>query len=379
MNLHITYDNVFMDYVIRFARELGVSQDRFLVYLYYNQEKPALVKSAGIEYARFMDPGFFDLVGDWKQYRNVYIHWLCHEAIDIVNRIPPGINVIWCFWGGDGLEQPSLLKWVYQPKSYRYYMQHLARTPLDWRHFGSFKRRFREIRREKLARDKHLRAMRRVDYFAHYLPEDFKKVRKAAGLRAQYIDFHYASVEDLLEGAASSDPALERPDILLGNSDTITNNHFEAIDALSGLDLSGRRVLCPLSYEKGAYARDVAFYGTERLGKAFRPLLDFLPRTEYNRLLTGVGYAVMNHNRSQALGNITALLNAGTKVFMSRDSTLYRFLSGSGFSISTTEDLKQGSCFSPLSEEQTSKNRSLLLKHFGREAQKEKIRRLLTL
>ena len=152
----------------------------------------------------------------------------------------------------------------------------------------------------------------------------------------------------------------EGKDILLGNSDTITNNHLEAIDALKKIDLEGRKVICPLSYEKGEYAKVIKEYGTRALAEHFVPLVDFVAREEYNKMLSNVGFAVMNHNRSQALGNIYTLFDSGVKLFMSKDSSLYKFFKEKGFVIYTIQQDLQKSSLVPLSQEEKDLNKKLM-------------------
>ena len=66
-------------------------------------------------------------------------------------------------------------------------------------------------------------------------------------------------------------------DILLGNSAAMANNHLEALEQLSLVDLSGRRVLVPLTYGSAAYRTAVVERGRQLLGDAFEPLVEPLP------------------------------------------------------------------------------------------------------
>lgn len=376
MNLHLTYDNQFIDFIIKASRDLG-KQDRFIIYT--NEFKPKLdsVKH-DVPFAQFDSDEFKILVGDIKQYRNIYIHWLEGRIVEFVNQLPSDVNVVWCFWGGDGLEFDDMLPWIYQPKSFDYFKGQEKFKISQWRNLRTWMYR---KRMKKIKTAEHIRAIQRVNGFAHYLPDDFKKIVKSTGMKAQFIPFHYAALEDLADVNAPLQ-VQSGYNILLGNSDTLTNNHFEAIDQIATWNLGERKVYCPLSYEKGKYAAAVAKYGRQKLGAAFIPLLDFMPREEYNQVLSGISVAVMNHNRSQALGNIVSLLWNGTKLFMSKDSTLFSYLKSEGLILFSLQDdfiPSNETAFIPLVEDEVKHNRNALMRTFGRSAQLEKIKNLLEL
>jgi dTDP-N-acetylfucosamine:lipid II N-acetylfucosaminyltransferase len=376
LNLHLTYDNQFIDFIIKASRDLG-KQDRFIIYT--NEFKPKLdsVKH-DVPFAQFDSDEFKILVGDIKQYRNIYIHWLEGRIVEFVNQLPSDVNVVWCFWGGDGLEFDDMLPWIYQPKSFDYFKGQEKFKISQWRNLRTWMYR---KRMKKIKTAEHIRAIQRVNGFAHYLPDDFKKIVKSTGMKAQFIPFHYAALEDLADVNAPLQ-VQSGYNILLGNSDTLTNNHFEAIDQIATWNLGERKVYCPLSYEKGKYAAAVAKYGRQKLGAAFIPLLDFMPREEYNQVLSGISVAVMNHNRSQALGNIVSLLWNGTKLFMSKDSTLFSYLKSEGLILFSLQDdfiPSNETAFIPLVEDEVKHNRNALMRTFGRSAQLEKIKNLLEL
>ena len=381
MNLHITHDNVFIDYVIQIAHELNVSEDRFVVYTFEEVEKLKHIKSSNVLFAKHNSARFKELTGDLKQYKNIFIHWLEGPAADFVNQIPNGINVIWCFWGGDGLELKHIQKKVFQPKSLKYFEQHNHNYLIDELNpklvYQLLKKNYRNHRAHK----NHLKAIGRVNNFAHYLEEDFEIVKAATSMRADFIPFHYAAVEDIVN-VKSAVTTNGQKNILLGNSDTLSNNHFEAIDILQKVETGNARIYCPLSYEGGNYARDIEAYGKERLGSRFFPLLQMLPKQEYDSLLAGISCGIMNHNRSQALGNICTLLWQGARLYMSDNSSLYHFLKGNGCKVfSLKHDLISHSTYlsTALGEDDVNNNRQVLLKLFGRINQKKKIAAMLSL
>ncbi len=377
MKLHLTHDNVFIDYIINSATKLNLFDNKYLIYT-LDGLAPKLVKSKNAVYANYDSAEFWKIVGDFDQYDTVYVHFMHGITSDFVNRLPHHLKVVWCFWGGDGLELPSMLKNVYQPKSFNYFKKHSKTNwlPLSMR---TIHHNLYLIKRSKKVTRDNIKAIARVDYFAHYLEEDFALIKKHTACKATFIPFHYASLEDIVPTHLKKEVAVGNT-ILLGNSDTITNNHFEAIDKLSQIDTHGAKIYCPLSYEGRQYAKDVAAYGREKLGDNFVPMLTFLAKDKYEELLASTSIAVMNHNRSQALGNILALIYGGVKLYMNDESTLFHFLKKNGVHIySISKDLTSQDVRVKLTVEEVKENQDTLLELFGKSTHLEKVKSLLTL
>ena len=86
----------------------------------------------------------------------------------------------------------------------------------------------------------------------------------------------------------------------------------------------------------------------------------------------------MNHYRSQAMGNIITVLYAGKKLFMSKKSTIYQQLKNYGCVIFAIEDIipNKIDVFKKLSSEEKRRNKSIVLKYFGKKKIKEKYKKL---
>jgi hypothetical protein len=377
MNLHLTHDSVFIDYIINAGNALGLKGNKYLIHT-LDGKRPKMVKSEEIHFAKYDSPEFWKIIGDIRQYKTLYIHFMHGITSDFVNRMPAGLKIVWCFWGGDGLELPSMLKNVYQPKSFRYFRKHdkLSWKPLSLRKIYY---NYLAVKQRKKVDEDNVKAIARVNYFAHYLPEDFMLIKKATTCNAAFVPFHYAAFEDIVPAHMKKTVAAGN-NILLGNSDTVTNNHFEAIDQLAETGLNGAKVYCPLSYEGGQYAKDVAAYGKKKLGDDFIPMLQYLPKEEYDKMLSGISVSLMNHNRSQALGNILGLLCGGVKLYMSADSTLYQFFKKHGLHVfSIQHDLSAESMEKKLKAEEVKFNQDKLVEIFGKAHHLEKIKNLLAL
>jgi len=170
----------------------------------------------------------------------------------------------------------------------------------------------------------------RIDYFSSCVPNDFVSLKGVIrNFRAQFLPLNYYSIEDVfLRGDNVQN--LTGPDILLGNSSTASNNHLEAIQFLSQLGMSGRKVVVPLSYGDESYRAEVLRLGNLLLGDSFVPLTKYMSLAEYNQVISGCGNLLMNHVRQQAMGNISAALLRGGKVFLRPENPIYKYFTEMG-------------------------------------------------
>jgi hypothetical protein len=205
-------------------------------------------------------------------------------------------------------------------------------------------------------------AIKKIKWIATFQEEQFALLKelKAINCQASLVHFTYYPLEYVMEGHDISKSKLGE-NILLGNSSSFTNNHIEAIDLLSNKTLQNRKVFVPLSYGNAEYGKLVTSYGEKKLGPLFKPILEFMPLSEYNKVVESCGFVIMNHYRGQAAGNVISSLYKGCKVFMSEKSTIYKYLRNLGCSIYSVEsDLRSEAAFTPLIYSEVENNRKLL-------------------
>lgn len=182
-------------------------------------------------------------------------------------------------------------------------------------------------------------AFKELDAVAHFCFKDIELYLKPLASEIQWIEWSFFSHHSFitpLPGPVNNDR------ILLGNSASEYNNHFDAISKLHEVDLQSQ-LLVPLSYggNKG-YVTNVIRYGREKFGDRFTPMLEYLDTELYYNEILKCRAAVFFNIRSQAAGNIFNLIHTGTPVFMSRASTLYHYLIGNGIKVfSIEEDLEE--------------------------------------
>ena len=129
--------------------------------------------------------------------------------------------------------------------------------------------------------------------------------------------------------------------ILVNHSLSFTNNHLDVFNSLYDLDIEkDRKFIVPISYGL------VGFKGNpENLINASNMdkdrtiwLTKILPLDEYDALLNSVTHAVFGMIRQQALGNVFLCVLKGVKIYLYKDSVVYKELKKSGYVCYTIEE-----------------------------------------
>ena len=164
---------------------------------------------------------------------------------------------------------------------------------------------------------------------------------------------------------------------MLGNSASYENNHIEALDLVADLDLSDRKVICPLSYGLDNYAKEIINYAEKKLGDKFDPLINFIKIEEYNQIISTCSIVIMNHLRQQAVGNIVIMMFFGAKVFLNKENPTYDFFKNNGAVIFSMDELTDENINIELTEEQKNTNKEVLKKYWTRDVMLDKTRKLI--
>ena len=220
------------------------------------------------------------------------------------------------------------------------------------------------------------KAAKRTDYFSAPIPSDFDIFkRRFENFSGAYAQLNYGSVVDTFAQGLTMGRGLN---ILVGNSASQTNNHIDIFHMLAKHDLGSRKVIVPLSYGDRDYRRNLIACGSDILGHAFMPLVDFLPLDQYCSIVGSCNVVVMNQLRQQALGNIGAALYQGAHVFLDPISPVYRFFRQKGAFVRSTHDLALYPLpVTGLPNDQIAKNRDVLEGFWGNERIRANVEALL--
>lgn len=213
-----------------------------------------------------------------------------------------------------------------------------------------------------------------------YYPEKQSKIKKEVIEKIGYLvssiegdvqyvrDNYHARGKHLLgtcypawvkNGKISKKKSKKVKKILLGNSSFETNNHLEAINKLSKLNLSEVSVYCPLSYGSKYYGNKISEYGKKLLGNNFHPIFNFIAPEEYESFLDEIDIAIFNHTRQQAYTTTLALLDRGAKIYFNPKSPVYRKLKSLGVHVFSISQIS----LEPLKYEDMLKNQKIINKN----------------
>lgn len=126
--------------------------------------------------------------------------------------------------------------------------------------------------------------------------------------------------------------------IVIGNSATKSNQHFDIFDRLSCLDLQNVKIYCPLSYGDNQYRERVIIRGKELFGDNFVPITQYMSYEKYVEFLNSCDVGIYNLNRQQALGNISLMLNLGKKIYTS--DSIKKYYEQFGYTLHSVNELK---------------------------------------
>jgi len=294
----------------------------------------------------------------------IIFHSLLASGAKLISKIDFKIKIIWASWGGDFYHHHPMLKAnILEPKT----------KALEQRLEPFFKEKIirpllKVIYPQRFSYYWQKKAIKKITYIAPVIYDDYeliKKYYKAPHLK--YLDFSVGNLEDdLLTGININ--AKVGNNILLGNSSSFTNNHIEAINILSKIELKNKKVIIPLSYGNKKLKKYLIKYGTENLKSNFNPLTDFLAPNEYHKLLMSCGFVIMNHKRQQGMGNIVIAMYLGAKIFLNNQNPVYTYFKRLGAYVFLIDEIieKKEKALVALTQEQINKNREILDKTLSR-------------
>jgi hypothetical protein len=357
--IHVMHDEKFNDMAIRQFEAVGACINEYWI----TSDKLNLTKSP---LARACNQE--DLYHQVRRsdVAGVIFHSLPPWRYRLLNRIPQGKCVVWLGWGYD----------------YYFFINGRNARPLIMKktdrinRINFIKKVGNKLRHElDIIRHPSLRKpeiLRRVDIFSPVLDVEFDMVKNYINLSAKYIEWNYGTAEDdlTLPGVDFANGS----NILAGNSASATNNHIELFEAIRDqVDLSGRKIITPLSYGEENYRKKVIEAGGRILGDSFFPLTSFMAVTDYLKIVKSCGFVAMNHRRQQAVGNVCMGMLAGAKIFLNDESPLSSWLRTRGAKIGTIDEIDM----EKLSAHDQKKNAEVVYAHWGRQVQINRTRYLI--
>ena len=295
--LHLLgWDKKFVPPFIDFTRE-NFESDQHLFLIYGPIHDGTLLEGPDLTYYYY--PSLLKelpaLLGQIRRARKVILHGLFSAHLYYALALQPWVlkKCYWAIWGGDLYTHNAEIK--------------------DWRwHKSEWFRRF---------------VISRLGHCISHIKGDYDLARQWYGAKGKWHEC-LLYPNNVYKPCSISPKRFEGANILVGNSASSTNHHFEALEILRPFAGENIRVYCPLSYGDKNYADRVARAGKAMFGDKFIALREFMPFEQYLRFLAEIDIAVFNHYRQQGVCNITALLGLGVKVYVRTGITTKSFFDG---------------------------------------------------
>lgn len=356
--LHLVQDSFFTDFLIDQFEKENPDFNSYIFLTVLKKNPKFIRKTTFVQNIYLLSPKFLRLLKQTKQYEALMLHFLTPLKAWFAIFSSKKPKLVWFIWGGDYYNAfYSLKKNIYQPETKKLIKKHIIHK---W------------ITREILAPTLSMIfspvkfIAKRIDYSAPVFFEEYELLQKYFNKENKYLPFSYAIIEpDEISIARIKD----NKNILLGNNSWPTNNHLEILYLLSKFNLEDRKIITPLSYGSRSYSKQVIKKCPMTIRKNFYPLTNFLPKEEYLSLIRSCSIAIFNYSRQQGLGNIIELLANGCKVYLSENTTTWKFLNRIGLTVFSVEkdlNIENPDIFNPISDEIILQNKSIIEKEYSR-------------
>lgn len=354
--LHILADDKFSDYAVEQFDSLDILSDYVLI---VTMGKEELVRHRDkMPVIRRGDAAYTKMLESLSNYKAIILHgmfWL--YDYEILTRIPSSIKVAWVNWGGE----------IYGRNDVYYdflsLASRIAETIHTWK--TSLRKGYLNPHYELP-----IEVFRRVDYCLTDEREEYEYARNYLQKpNLKYLMYNYYTLEDMI--GVLIDKRCKGTDIFMGNCSFNECNYWDSMPLVSKLKCRGQKVIIPLSYGSPWVKNGVVRLGKWLYGKDFMPLVDFLPREQYNELICNCSTMIMPHYAPRAQGNIITALWLGMRVYLSEHNMTYHYFKRLGCTVYSIEkDLKRSNKerFMPMTDDELAHNRKILYATYSRES-----------
>lgn len=364
MILHLLTSKIIAGYVVDQFETANKDNNCFYFIGSDLSDKEAFSADSGIRFILHKSKEYHKLINTLDSYDALILHSLHTSMFRFVQNAPSGLPIVWIFFGAEIYNSfRHFRKNALLPKTRKF-----ARSTSDY-YIEWFKPLYRKLIGRKTNESYIRDFLMRINYFALTQEKTYAYLRDQGMTGARFVEFSYYSMEESV-GKELLDKRVGGDAILLGNSASLTNNHLDALELLSRNEITGLDIVVPLSYGESHLRERVKREGYQRFGDRFRPLEDFLPIAEYNKLMLDCGFVLMNHLRPQARGNIVTALWFGAKVFLNKENLLYQDFREKGLFVFPFSDIeeKKDKAFQRLPAEAIEHNRKILSELYSYEA-----------
>jgi dTDP-N-acetylfucosamine:lipid II N-acetylfucosaminyltransferase len=365
LNLHLTNDDKFINpFIKRF--EDNCEGDNYYIVDVANENKLKYIRisesSKIICYSFKEDLVFRYISGKFNdsQEVNVFIHFLDYKKAKIIHILKEKFEfkTYWIFYGAD------LYNRLYKKGRYELYdIQKNFVLSYIWRYGRRLFYYLRHSSEERIIR----KFIQNLDFFCFWNPYDFQLLKKNYTTQARFKNFMYDSFD--VTNLNEFHSPLSDVTCLINHSSSSSGNHLTVLKKIKNFkddDSFIHKLIIPLNYGLVGVRELVKEYCEHNFTNSFVPLLEFIPKSTYFKILNTVNVAIFGHRRQEAGGNIIYLLAAGTKVFLREDNSLLQYFRDNEIVIFSFEnDLNCNRDLSPLPLSTQQRNRDIIINKFS--------------
>lgn len=355
INLHLFVDEKVVNRCIQNFEDVLPGQNKYIVVIpegngTLNHVKITNDRTFAVTYG---SEAFWKAIGDLRQYKNVIVHLMTSDMFRFVSEHPEA-NFTWASWGSDLYSDLLELRGYKMYYDKRAIFKYQGRDSLVKRIGRATIGRW-QVKKLVNARIAALKNISRIcttdgEYklLLKYYPE---------AKHISLVHLGYYPVDAMISKEMMNSRVVGR-NIIVGNSAYGHGNHVEVFKKLQKMDLTGRKVIVPLSY--GDVPGYILEEGKKLLGDYFMPVVDFMPLEDYNRMLMSSDVFIYGNYRQAAVGNIVVALYIGAKVFLNKKNPLYSMYKERGYKFFSLDELEDKINYQ-LTEEEIENNRTKVL------------------
>jgi dTDP-N-acetylfucosamine:lipid II N-acetylfucosaminyltransferase len=299
----------------------------------------------------------------------IIIHGLSGYYANLIYKLIVTLKTAWVVWGYDMYQRPQVRNLLYANEtSTMINKKVLLKSGIKGIPF--LKKLYYLITKKIDYEFYYQKAFNKIDYFASYIYEDFLFFDKYFKHNTSFLYFSSNTLNQYLGGNEYLRVKDNAKNILIGNSNTIENNHLDVFKMLSEIsDLNSTELIVPLSYgTDNQYRKRIIDAGIKLFGDNFIPLQQFMPRSKYLELISNCSTAIFYHYRQQAMGNIIALLYMGARIYLSKNNPVYSFCKRIGLHVFDFDSEFKVYRNTKLEEDKAEENREILFEIFNDKA-----------
>ena len=282
----------------------------------------------------------------------IFLHSLTKNVLDLLQSLETPGKILWIIWGYDlyrRLPATTISFFSLRHGLPGNFITKLARAI-----------KFRLVNQRK---SKELAAViHKIDKALHFFQGDVNELNSIYNASLPMQLFFYPNVvnwEMLNRTLQSGRERSAKVSVMVGNSASLTNNHFETVSWLNKWH-KDIKVFYPLSYGDDVYRARFSNYLAQHALFDYELLTQYLPPEKYASFLNSIDVCIMNHSRPEGVGNISALIYLGKKVFLNEKCETYSLFKKLGCHVFGVSQLSLHNLQTPLSDAMMQHNRQMI-------------------